>query len=138
MLSKKSLYLIIAVTAMLTGSFIYLIARPESLLMFSWIDAIGLHDGVSLLRHSSNGILLASPLIYSVPFALWLLSYLLCIKVIWSDRSPTKAWYIWFWIVPCVSLLSEVLQSVKLCPGTFDKDDVLCLLAATLIVRITP
>jgi len=37
-----------------------------------------------------------------------------------------------------VSLLSEVLQSVKLCPGTFDKDDVLCLLAATLIVRITP
>ena len=134
---KKGLYLIAAVSAILTGSLSYIIARPETLLMFRWIDAIGLHDRVAALRHSTRELSLTGPLIFSAPFALWLLSYLLCIRIIWSDHS-SKARHFWFWMVPCVSLLSELLQAVNLCPGTFDKNDCFALLAATLIVRICP
>ena len=59
-----------------------------------------------------------------MPAALWLYAYLYVIDTIW-DKSHTSILYkSFFWLMPAISILSEILQLFHILPGTFDILDV--------------
>ncbi len=121
-----------AASFLLAGSAVYIVFRPTSLLMFHWIDAVGLIGPIQALRtpFSAAADSLPAWFIYSVPFALWVLSYLLFVKLIWW-QSPSPWRYFYFWCVPLISIASEICQYLRVIPGTFDLHDLLMLGLAT-------
>lgn len=129
--SKADRICIICLAAVLLtiGSAIYLLFRPTSLLMFHWADSIGLMGLLNTLRANSHGASrrLFPWVIYSLPFALWVLSYMLCIKTIWWRSSGSSWYHTWFWCVPVVSIASELCQRMRILPGTFDPVDLIAL-----------
>lgn len=137
MQTKQIAYLSIAFVAMFFGSVIYFTSRAPSLLMFHWAAWFGAGSIITTLRGHSKTIIGFSPnwLIFSAPFALWVLSYLMCIKAVWLN---SKRWerYFWFWSVPIGSLAIEFGQKTPYIPGTYDMVDVITIVVATLIALI--
>lgn len=105
--------------------------------MFHWAEAIGLMPLVVSLRSALTGSFQHLPdwLVYSAPFALYTLSYTLFIRTIWW-RSRSGSYQIWLWFVPCLSLLSEFGQLIRMVPGTFDAADVLAIIATMACVFV--
>ena len=125
----------LAMGCLLLGSFIYLLARPTTLIMFDWVEALGLAQEVEAARsllHDAVGQL-PQWFVYSVPFALWVASYLLFNDAIWG-RSTGWGRRGWFWCIPAVAVASEVLQGSGTLPGTFDPVDLLLVVVATASV----
>jgi len=71
-------------------------------------------------------------IIYNVPDALWFYALLSAVIAIWEYKT-SKNFIIWFAIVVLLSLLSEVFQSLKLIPGTFDYKDLIVYVIAGLL-----
>jgi len=71
-------------------------------------------------------------LIYSVPFGLWIISYMIFIKIIWGE-SKSYSYDIFFWSVPIISFISEMFQYFDVISGTFDLTD-LVILGITIIL----
>ncbi|KPF98188.1 hypothetical protein IP86_12070 [Rhodopseudomonas sp. AAP120] len=70
------------------------------------------------------GSIIPAWVVYSMPFALWTFSYMLFVRVIWFELRSLSA-VIWLWTVPVVALASEIGQSLRLVPGTFDIIDMI-------------
>jgi hypothetical protein len=105
--------------------------------MFRWFRAMGCGAVVQSLRQVSARLSLPDFALYSAPFALWLLGYLLCVRAIWLHH-PSRMRHFWFWVLPSVSILLEFLQLTGFCPGTFDENDVFALALATLLASFIP
>jgi hypothetical protein len=137
--ARPTIYFVTAALALLMGSTVYILWRPDALLMFRWFDALGLHDAIVRLRHPLGhfGVLTPTVFVFSAPWALWLLSYLFCIRAIWHN-SASRARHIWFWFLPFISIVIECAQASGFCPGTFDADDILALAVASLIAYVAP
>lgn len=123
---------------LLFGGLIYLLFRPTGLLMFRWLDGLGLLDDLLMLRK-----VLCSPFerlpnwfLYSLPDALWFYSFISLFNSIWKWRI-SKENIFWFLIIIVVGLGSEVLQYFKMIRGTYDKID-LILLTFALGLAIVP
>ncbi len=123
----KRIYL--ASSFLLMGSVVYILFRPTSLLMFNWADALGLMVPIHTLRMYclSGTNFLPSWFIYSFPFPLWVVAYLLFVKAVWW-RSASSWRYLWFWCVPLISVIAEICQYFGLIPGTFDPVDLLIII----------
>lgn len=134
-LTPRSLFIRVGLLSLLLGGGIYLVARPQSLLMFRWFDAIGFNEGVSVLRSVVFGGVVPSitgPIVFSVPLALWVFSYCVFTRAIWhSDSSPWR--HVWFWSFPVIALSCEFGQALHFVPGTFDILD-FCTVTASLFV----
>jgi hypothetical protein len=120
-----------AAFAMLVGGLIYVLWREQGLLMFAWFSDVGLSPQVATLRNAALPLrpLLPSWLLYSLPEALWLLSGLLALDVIWGTRK--RGGYL-FWTV-CLATMaigSEVGQFVRVVPGRFDPVDLALMLVS--------
>jgi hypothetical protein len=124
----------LAGACLLIGSMIYVLFRPTSLLMFHWADSLGLTVLIHALRSYSHSTAKFLPnwFVYSLPFALWVSSYLFCIRAIWW-RSSCRSRYLWFWCVPIISVTSELCQHLRILPGTFDFLDLLTICLGTAI-----
>lgn len=136
MRARKSLAGMSAV-CLATGSILYICFRPKSLLMFQWAEAIGAGEGVNFAREATNDLAqrLSGWATYSLPFALWVLSYMLAIGAVWEgSRSPAKL--AWLGIVPAMAIGSEVAQAAQLIPGNFDWIDLSLLVIASMIGAI--
>jgi hypothetical protein len=133
----RTLFFLFAAAAILTGGFVYLLFRPTSLLMFKWLDALAAWRWVESLRHAAIGAeqLIPNWVIYSLPFALWVFSYLLFIELIWGNSEPS-ARLIWYWTVPLIAVLTEFMQIFHVISGTFDWLDLLLILVAVVSVHI--
>jgi hypothetical protein len=129
----------LAVASLLIGSMVYLLFRPTSLLMFHWADSLGLAALIHALRSYSHSAarLLPKWFVYSLPFALWVSSYLFCIRAIWW-RSECRLRYLWLWCVPIIAVTAELCQHLGILPGTFDFLDLLIIGFATAIVFSIP
>ncbi len=116
------------------GSLLYICFRTESLLMFQWADALGVIENVHYMRALTEGIGRRLPrwTIDSLPFSLWVISYMFSIGAVWEgSRLPARL--IWLTIVPIMSISSEIAQAVHLVPGTFDWADLGLLASASMI-----
>jgi hypothetical protein len=109
--------------------------------MFEWYHALGLTRLIGTMRTSLTGFNSHLPpwIVYSLPFALWVASYILLIKVIWW-RSAAVVRHVWCGCIPVIAIAAEVGQGIHVVPGTFDIVDLITILFGTLVgvAAITP
>ena len=119
---------------LLTGSYLYLKFRSETLLMFKWAKNLHLDFIVSAIRKSFEGLNSDQIefLIFSAPYGLWVISFCCFIGAIWHKDNSLSA-IILRLFVPVIAISSELLQFVGFLPGTFDINDLLVLIVSTII-----
>ena len=119
---------------LLTGSYLYLKFRSETLLMFKWAKNLGLDFIVSSIRGTFESLNSdrMKYIIFSAPYGLWVISFCCFIGAIWHKDSSISA-IILRLIVPVIAVSSELLQFVGFLPGTFDINDLLVLIVSTII-----
>lgn len=123
-----------AAVCLILGSAIYVLFRPTTLLMFSWIQALNLTHYVQIIRTSVSWLekLLPAWFVYSLPFALWLLAYLFFIELVWA-HSRSWARLVWFWCAPLTAIFAELAQLCQIIPGRFDWGDLVAICFATFL-----
>lgn len=127
----------ISAACLAAGSALYVCLRHDTLLMFRWMQAVGALSGVSSARVATRWLapLLPDWVIFSLPYALWVASYMLAVEVIWY-RSRSRSKYVWLAVAPAIALFSEIAQAARLIPGTFDWDDLALLVVVPTIVVV--
>lgn len=119
---------------LVAGTCVYLLFRPTTLLLFEWVESLGMLETVMAARQLFRRP--ESPWIewtvFSLPYALWVLAYMLFVRAVWGrDPSPFKT--AWLVIVPMIAIGAEVGQAFGWVPGRFDPVD-LALIAFAAIV----
>ena len=130
----RDLKILAGLIFLILGSYLYLKFRSETLLMFKWLENIGLDSIVSSIRNSSidfNSHQMKH-VIFSAPFGMWVISFCCFIGAIWHKDSFVSA-IIWRLCVPFVAISSELLQFLGILPGTYDTIDLLVLIVSTII-----
>ena len=117
-------FLSIALVPMLLGGIIYILFRPESLVMFQWFDYLGFTQIIKNFRAFLLPLLLNTPdwVIYSIPDGIWVFSLTAMLSKIWQD-GPIISKFIWCSIGPVIGIAGEIAQYFHLIKGTFDIDD---------------
>ena len=129
----RLIFSISSIAFLIIGFILYILFRNESLIMFSWLKALGLYDSI---HHFRNSITYSLPSwIYgSLPYALWDLSLGLILIAIWAKRM---SFYIKIFIALLVFLLGpviELFQLTNIIRGTFDIVDLTCLVLANIAI----
>ena len=114
---------ILSIILVSIGGCIYLMQRTTGILMFRIIDFLGLTDIVAGLRDSM--LQMSEFIVFSLPGGLWSASYILLSDAIFAGY-PRLMRLSWGALIPMIGLVSELLQSVGLCPGTVDWQDAVC------------
>lgn len=115
---------------LLLGGVIYLLWRDTSLLMFLWLEELGLSEAIANARSSSLLQATRPPawVVFSLPNALWVLALVSSAGLLW--RGTRRPWLkIAVTIAACFGVGAEVAQGLGVLPGTFSITDVA--LAAT-------
>lgn len=112
---------------LLAGGAIYVLFRPQTLLMFRVADHLGLTPAIEAARKLTENCHLPHFVTDCLPGGLWSAAYVLFIDSL-LKRQTTKQKIGTASIIPLTGAASEVLQSVGLVPGTFDWADLLCYL----------
>lgn len=115
--------------SLMGGAMIYLLFRPTHLLMFRWLDSIGLMDFVDSIRANQKNV--PEWIIYSLPDGLWMFSYCLFIGCIW-DFDIRECLFILV-ILPIYAVTIEIMQYFHLVSGTFDFMDLVVFLTAFVL-----
>ena len=102
--------------------------------MLKWAENLFLDFIVSSIRGSFEELnsYRMGYIIFSAPFGLWVISFCCFIGAIWHKDNSLPA-IILRLFVPVIAISSELLQFVGLLPGTYDTDDLLVLIFATII-----
>ena len=131
---KRTISICLAIGCLLLGSALYVLFRPTTLLMFHWADSLGMTRSISTMRTWVNGFdrYLPTWVVYSLPFALWVSSYLFFIKRIWSN-STSLVRHAWFWCIPVIAIAAELAQSISIIPGRFDRVDLITIILGTIL-----
>lgn len=114
------------------GASIYLFFRSPDLLVFRWLNAVGLRDVIMTWRNSVSDVRLPEWLLYSAPDGLWVFAATGWIIHIWRGKPP------WPWLLGGVVLGvgSELGQAVGIVPGTYQHEDILCYVIGFLLALI--
>lgn len=125
----RFIYITLSLLFLLFGIFIYVIFRPTTLIVFDWLKIINLNNFAMFLRFKYTNLSNILPywVIYSLPFVLWIISYLFLIEAIWI-KSKNTFYLFWFCIVPIISIGSEMLQLFGLIQGVFSYQDLMLML----------
>lgn len=120
---------------LLLGGLIYVSFRSTTLLMFDWFDHLGLSDQITYLRRQvlqyrpNNDII-----IYSLPGALWVFSFL---GFVWVYPKESRRASMFAILVAFVSIGIEIMQIFSTNLGSFCFNDLFLNLVAILIFLIT-
>lgn len=125
----------LSVLLLTMGGLIYIAYREQSLLLFRWLDALGLNEEVSALRRMACAGEVFFWVKYNLPAGLWLLSYMLMVDAVWTS-SESAVSYVFVYALPFLALLSEVLQHVGWLPGVFDWMDVCAYVCAICLFEL--
>lgn len=106
------------------GSFIYLFFRTTDLKMFHWLDTIGFLKQLLEIRQTLSPVKAIIPewILFALPDGLWMFSYMSLILLVWKNTISREN-IVWIFIIPFIAILSEIMQSLKIIPGTSDKLD---------------
>ena len=125
MTNRKTAILIsiFVVLPMIIGGMIYLLSRPTSIVMFSWLDNIGLETFTMNIRSMINAKdFMNNWIIYNFPALLWSFSFTCFLGIIWNYNINLEN--IFILIIPmCLGIVTEVFQKTGVINGTFDKID---------------
>lgn len=117
---------------LLCGSLIYILFRTSNLKMFVWFEKLDFLNIINKLRSFTTNYTMNIPnvILYSLPDGLWLFSYVSLILFMWKNEIKQENLF-WIFIVPAISISSELGQMIKIIPGTFDFLDLLMYLIGT-------
>ena len=126
-LKKELLFLFNFLVPIFVGSFIYIVFRQKSLLVFTWISFFNLSNFVDVLRSSFSEYKTYIPgfILYSLPDGLWVYSGTVLFLKIWKNDQNIISKYFWILLPFIVSLLMEFFQLFNLIKGTFCFNDIL-------------
>lgn len=131
---RKFKNIVLSIVPLIIGGILYLGYRSQELLMFRWVNFLGLSNIVSLWREFCFRHPLPRWCYYALPDGLWLLSYMLLINIIWN--SHTWRSIIWTYALPTIAITSELIQLLDSRFGTFDIMDVICYMGAILLFEL--
>ena len=110
------------------STIIYILFRKETLLVFKWIENIGLFNMTCLFRENFLWIHKFIPdfVLYSLPDGIWVYSSTYALILIWGCNYNNKSSLFWILspIVCCFSV--EILQGIGFVKGTFCFIDLIC------------
>lgn len=123
---------LVALLLILTGGMIYVLYRPESLLLFRVTDSLGITPLIDILRSNSSRVMLPSFMINSLPAGLWTASYLIMMYI--TTKFHTRRIRLMLALpLPITAIVLEFLQLLGWCPGTFDIYDLICYIVPLFI-----
>jgi hypothetical protein len=98
--------------------------------MFDWIEVVGLSNVISNSRETLESVSYKLPdwIIYSLPDGLWTYSFSASIILIWNNNNRHLGY--WIMIPILFSILPEMLQGLRIFPGTFDMLDLIFMAVA--------
>lgn len=116
---------LVALLLILTGGMIYVLYRPENLLLFRVTDSLGITPLIDVLRSNSSRVMLPSFIVNSLPAGLWTASYLLMMYI--TTKCHTRRIRLMLALpLPISAIVLEFMQLLGWCPGTFDIYDLIC------------
>ncbi len=115
------------------GAFIYVLGRTKSLVVFRWLDTLGLSTTVDTARTAAATEIANIPgvILYSYPDGAWVFGFMCHMAWVWRHRPGREA-TIWTMLGPALGLGGELGQLPGWVPGTFDANDLFAVGAATL------
>lgn len=129
---------VVSIASMTVGGLIYILWRPDSLTMFSWLSALGLDRPVGFMRALAATYfgILPGWVYLSLPQALWVLSGCLGVHSIWRDirRREEQSWMT---AVLLVALGAELGQAIGFIEGVYDSVDLALVLVAFCAAQAT-
>ena len=123
---------IVALLLILTGGMIYVLYRPESLLLFRVTDSLGMTPLIDIVRSNTSKVMLPSFMINSLPAGLWTASYLMMMYI--TTKFHTRRIRLMLALpLPVMAIVLELMQFFGCCPGTFDLYDLICYIVPLFI-----
>ena len=123
---------IVALLLILTGGMIYVLYRPESLLLFRVTDSLGMTPLIDIVRSNTSKVMLPSFMINSLPAGLWTASYLMMMYI--TTKFHTRRIRLMLALpLPVMAIVLELMQFFGGCPGTFDIYDLICYIVPLFI-----
>lgn len=121
---RKLIFL--SIVSIVFGGIIYTGFRSSSIILFNWIEYIGLINLVENLRIFTLEYKDSLPLwfLYSLPDGLWMFSYSCIVLVIWK-MEVTKHSLLCILSLLMFSIIFEILQYYQYVNGTFDIIDII-------------
>lgn len=115
------------------GGAIYLLYRPQILLLHVLIDGLPFGNCIDSLREVAAKWPLPSFLTGCVPGGLWATAYILLVDGLTRGRCRRGQRLVGVSTIPFLGATSELLQAGGAIPGTFDWGDLLCYLLPLLV-----
>jgi len=131
-MSSNKLF-ISSLLSLVLGTFIYVLFRTSSLMVFSWSSSVGIKLLDTKMRKLTTAFSPNLPewFLFSFPDSLWVFSYVCLMLGIWKGIiSPSNLF--WIIIVPFIAVCSELGQLMGFITGTFDTLDILFYLTGGL------
>jgi hypothetical protein len=123
---------LVALLLILTGGMIYVLYRPESLLLFRVTDSLGMTPLIDIVRSNTSKVMLPSFMINSLPAGLWTASYLMMMYI--TTKFHTRRIRLMLALpLPVMAIVLELMQFFGWCPGTFDIYDLICYIVPLFI-----
>ncbi len=125
------------ISSLLVGGLIYVCFRSNTLILFNWIDLIGLGHFVESIRSYTIPYVSHIPewVLFSLPDGLWMFSYGCAICYLWR-HTHSKQPYFWISLVALCILGVEVLQLFRITPGRFDPLDMVFYLLGGVLPQV--
>ena len=123
------------------GGTVYLCWRPASLLMFSWVENLGLTALVGAMRLQAEPLGPHVPYLvrFVLPDALWAYSLASAMRLLWLSADNRALALAWTALGPCLAVGGELGQWTSLVPGVFDPLDLAaCAIALPLALILIP
>jgi hypothetical protein len=104
--------------------------------MFSWFDALHLHNYIKILKNTMHEASLVPPkwVYFSLPNALWTFGGIFLFTSIWKEIS--KGYLLWIFIFSMIAICSELGQLSRIIPGTFDINDLLLIIVSIVLAMV--
>lgn len=123
---------IVATILLCIGCTIYLLFRPQNLLMFKILDDFGFMPNILSLRMHVNHCCFPNFIIYSLPDGLWIASYLMMMYLTTKDYTR-KSRLMLALPLPITAIVLEFMQLLECCIGTFDVYDLICYIIPLIV-----
>lgn len=123
---------IVTTILLLIGCTIYVLFRPENLLMFKVLDWIGCTPYITLFRTQFVHNHLPDFVVYSLPAGLWITSYLMTMHLT-TKKYKTKTRLMLALPLPITAIILELMQFYGWCTGTFDVYDLICYIVPLIV-----
>lgn len=119
---------------LLAGTLIYLLWRSDSLVVFRWLDVIGLSDFVTEVRENVGISATDLPewIRFSMPDGLWVFAATTALGAVWLEDWRVES-TLWIALPLALACLVEIGQATGHIDGTFSAIDVAAYFAGSVL-----